>query len=171
MESQNQTKPISTIEQQSADELTKLRQRIAELETLVAERQRTEKTLRKSEKQFRQLAESVQDALWLGTLGTGKDRKILYISPAFEKIFGIESKEIYKSDQAWVEILHEQDRERVLNLLEDFLQNYSGYDVEYRIVHPDGSLRWVWAKGFVIRDEAGEVYRTAGLAQDITKRK
>ena len=45
------------------------------------------------------------------------------------------------------------------------------YDVEYRIIRPDGVIRWIWDRAFPIRDETGQVYRIAGIAEDITERK
>jgi PAS domain S-box-containing protein len=137
----------------------------------VTDRVRVNVALQESERRFRQLAETVQDAFWLGTPGIGKDRQVLYVNPAFEEIFGVGREEIYKSDNAWLEAVYEEDRNRVLGLLEGFLLDQDDYDVEYRIVQPDGSIRWIWARGFDIRSEKGEIYRTAGLAQDITERK
>ncbi len=158
-------------QEQLINDLLALRQRVAELEALEAERQRAEEALRESEERFRQLAENVQDVFWLGTPGTGDQRRVLYASSAFEKIFGVKPEEVYKSDNAWLEVVYEEDRDRVLGSLERFLRDKGDYNVEYRIVRPDGAIRWVWARGFAIRNEKGEIYRTAGLAQDITERK
>jgi len=137
----------------------------------ITERKRAEEALRESEERFRQLSENVPDAFWLGTAGKGDRGGILYVNPAFEEIFGIKTEEIYKSDNAWLEMLHEDDRDRVLVALEEFLQGRGEYDVEYRIVRDQGEVRWIWAKALPIRNEKGEMVRTAGLAQDITDRK
>jgi PAS domain S-box-containing protein len=137
----------------------------------ITERKRAEEALRESEERFRQLAENIQDAFWVGGPGIGDQRQVLYVSPVFEKIFGIKPEEVYKSDRAWLDVVHEEDRDRVLSSLEGWLQDQGDYDVEYRIVRPDGSIRWIKARGFAIRDEEDEIYRAVGVAQDITERK
>jgi len=129
------------------------------------------KNLKESEERFRQLSESVRDAFWLRTAGDGGRGEIIYVNPAFEEIFGLKAEEIYKSDNAWLEILHGDDRVRVLGALEEFVRGRGEYDVEYRIVRDQGAVRWIWAKGFPIRDEKGNIVRTAGIVQDITQRK
>jgi PAS domain S-box-containing protein len=131
----------------------------------------SEEALRESEERFRQLSENVQDAFSLGTPGDGDRGEILYVNPAFEEIFGIKAEEIYETDNPWLEMLHEDDRDRVLASLEEFLKDRGEYDVEYRIVRDQGEVRWIWAKAFPIRNERGEMVRTAGIAQDITHRK
>jgi hypothetical protein len=62
---------------------------------------------------------NVRDALWLGTTGIGDQRRLPYVNPAFETIYGIRADEILRSDQAWLDILHPGDRERTLQALSD----------------------------------------------------
>ena len=131
----------------------------------------SEEALRESEERFRQLSENVRDAFWLGTVGDGDRGEILYVNPSFEAIFGIKAEEIYKSENAWAEMLHEDDRDRVLEAMHEFVQGRGEYDVEYRIVRDQGEVRWIWAKGLPIKNEMGEIFRTAEIAQDITQRK
>ncbi len=136
------------------------------------DRIQAQQALRESEEKFRQLAENVRDAFWLGTTGIGEQRQVLYVNPAFAKVFGITEEEILKSDRAWLDAVDPDDRERTLKALEDFLQGgVEDYDVEYRIARANGETRWIWARGFAIRDDRGRFYRTAGLAQDVTERK
>lgn len=132
---------------------------------------RSEEELRKSEERFRQLAENIDDVFWIGTAGTGDQRQILYVSPQCEKVFGIKEEAVYQSDRHWLDVVHEDDRDRVLASLENFLLDRGEFDVEYRVVRPDGSLRWIWARAFPIRDEKGQMQRTAGIAEDVTERK
>ena len=71
---------------------------------------------------------------------------------------------------SFIEGIHPEDRERVLSDLE--LQKVGKpFDHEYRVIHPDGSTRWIWDRGFPIRDEAGRLTHYVGVAQDITERK
>jgi PAS domain S-box-containing protein len=144
---------------------------IAERLGRITQRIWAEAALRESEERFRQLAENMQDAFWLRTPKTGDQREVLYANPAFEKIFGIPVEAVYESDSAWLEMVYEEDRDRTLTTLEEFLRGRGAYNVEYRIVRPDGAMRWIWARGVPIRDALGEVHRTAGIAQDVTERK
>ncbi len=137
----------------------------------VTERVQARQALEQSEERFRQLAAHVESAFWIGTPGDGERGQVLYVNPAFERIFGISRDEIVRSDRAWLECLHPEDREQTLACLEASLRDGSMYDVEYRIVRADGAVRWIWARGFPVRNEQGEVYRTVGIAQDITERK
>jgi PAS domain S-box-containing protein len=137
----------------------------------VTEQVEVRKALEESEAQFRQFAANVESAMWIGTPADGGRGRVLYMNPAFEHIFGIPAEEIIRSDHAWLDILHQEDRDRTLASLEAFVRDQEDYDVEYRIVRADGALRWIWARGFPIRNEKGEIYRTAGIAQDITERK
>jgi PAS domain S-box-containing protein len=123
--------------------------------------------LRASEQQFRQLAESIREVFWMSD--PAKERMI-YVSPGYEEIWGRSCASLYASARAWVEAIHPEDRERVLQAA--LTQQVSGqYDEEYRIVRPDGSNRWIRDRGFPVRDEAGKVYRIAGIAEDVTERK
>jgi PAS domain S-box-containing protein len=129
----------------------------------------TEEALRESEAKFRQIAENIEEAFWLTV--PGNLEHMAYVSPAFEKLWGSEAATFLDNSAAWSSSIHRDDRERVLHAYRLFLQGLSGYDVEYRIARPDGSLRWIWDRGFPIRNDEGDVYRVAGVAQDITQRK
>jgi len=68
-----------------------------------------------------------------------------------------------------MDAIHPEDRERAIGILEG--QRLRGFEVEYRVVRPDGSVRWVRDRGFPVKDRAGEVYRVAGVTEDITERR
>ena len=125
------------------------------------ERRRTEAALRESEERFRQLADNLDECFWL-SLPTGED---IYVSPAFEKIWG----RAYGDRQAYRDTVHPEDRERVFAALD--LMAHEPYDLEFRVVRPDGSVRWVHDRSFHVLDESGEVDRVAGIAADVTERK
>jgi PAS domain S-box-containing protein len=123
--------------------------------------------MRDSEERFRQLAENIDQVFWMTTVT--KDR-MLYVSPAYEVIWGRPRGELYESALGWVEAIHPDDRERVLRAAME--EQASGtYDHEYRVLRPDGAVRWIRDRAFPIRDARGEIYRIAGLAEDITERK
>lgn len=121
---------------------------------------------RQSEERFRQLAESIQEVFWL----TDPDkREMLYISPSYETVWGRTCESLYNDPQSFLENIHPDDCERVTAALAG--QADGGYDEEYRIMKPDGAVRWIRDRAFPVRDASGTVHRIAGIAQDITDRK
>jgi len=142
-----------------------LRQLNATLEQRVAER--TE-ALRESEERFRQMAENVQEVFWLADADL---RKMLYVSPAFERLWGRSCESLYENPRLWFDAIHPDDRHRVQVAFLHKRTTEAPLEAEYRIVRPDGSLRWVRDLGSLIRDASGKPYRVAGVARDITERK
>lgn len=134
----------------------------------ITEAKRSEQALRESEERFRQMAESIQEVFWLAD---ARSRKVLYLSPAYERAWGRPVASVRgKGIAALLESVHPDDRPRVRHYA-DKLMRGEPYSHEYRILLPDGTERWMWDQGFPIRDQAGEVYRLAGIAQDVTSRK
>ena len=133
----------------------------------ITERKRAEEALRGSEERFRQLAENIAEVFWLSE---PDKNSIIYISPAYEQIWGRSCDSLYASPWSWLEAIHPDDRLRVRTAA---LTKQAGgeYCEEYRIVRPDGSIRWIEDRAFPIRDGKGAVYRIAGIAADITLRK
>lgn len=120
-----------------------------------------------SEEKFRQLAENIQNVFWIYHL---KKNKFLYISPAYEKIWGRTYQPLSCSFQFWLEAIHPNDRNRVQSsFLDNIIQG--NYDEEYRIVRPDGTIRWIRDRGFPVKNDLGKVYRVTGIAEDISDRK
>ncbi|MBD1909838.1 MULTISPECIES: PAS domain S-box protein [unclassified Leptolyngbya] len=132
----------------------------------ITDQKRTEMALRESEARFRLMAETIQDVFWMSDFGVPQ---ILYVSPAYEQIWGRSRTEIYQDYSRWVETLHPDDRERVLAIATTSLHK-DEIESEYRIVRPDGSIRWIRDRGFPVRNEAGEIEKIVGIAQDITDR-
>ncbi|HEV7404634.1 MAG TPA: PAS domain S-box protein [Chthoniobacteraceae bacterium] len=131
------------------------------------ERRESEAALRESEERFRQVAENIQDVFWLTDL---EKQQMVYVSPAYEKIWGRSRGEIYASPQSWLEAIHPEDRARIYQAATT-KQAEGLYDEEYRIIHPDGSLRWIRDRAFPVLDTRGRVSRVAGVARDVTARK
>jgi PAS domain S-box-containing protein len=128
--------------------------------------QRQNIALQESDERFRQLAENIREVFWM--TDTRKD-EIIYVSPGYEEIWGRTCQSLYESARDWMEGIHREDRERVAKALEK--QVLGEYDEVYRIVRQDGSIRWIHDRAFPVRNEAGEVYRLTGIAEDITERK
>ncbi len=133
----------------------------------VTEIDRAEEERRESERRFRQLTENISEVFWM----TSPDKsEMYYVSPAYERIWGRSVRSIHEDPRSWLDAIHPQDRERVFAAAVD-KQGAGTYDEEYRIVRPDGSIRWIRDRAFPVRDPAGSIYRIAGLAQDITEKK
>lgn len=123
--------------------------------------------LRESEERYRQLAENIREVFWMTDLTKGR---LLYISPAYEGVWGRTCASLYASPRDWMEALHPEDRERVRSSVLT-KQACGQYDELYRIVRPDGSIRWIQDRAFPVQDETGTVYRMVGIAEDVTERK
>lgn len=143
-----------------------LNRNAAKRRRLEAIRQRTEADLRESETRFRQITESIDDVFWMTNAQT---QEIIYISPQYEKIWGRPIEHL-KQWSDWIEAIHPDDQLRVQNL---FFPNVlkRQYTGEYRILRPDGSIRWVRDRGYPVQDAAGTVQYISGVAEDITERK
>jgi len=133
----------------------------------ITERKRAERVLQASEERFRQLADNIREVFWMTNPGKNE---VIYISPAYEEIWGRPCESLYASPQNWIESLHPDDCERVLEAA--LTRQITGqYDELYRIIRPDGTIRWIQDRAFPIRDDSGKVYRVVGIAEDVTKRK
>ena len=133
----------------------------------ITERKHAEQALRESEERFRELAENIDEVFWLSDLG---HTAIFYVSPAYEKLWGVSCDSLYASPRSWIEAIHPEDKERVVQILADH-ELQTSPDMVYRIIRPDGSTRWVHARGFPVHDGDGAVVRVAGIAEDITEHK
>jgi diguanylate cyclase (GGDEF)-like protein/PAS domain S-box-containing protein len=144
-----------------------VRRHSAMLEVEADERRAALARLQESEQRFRDLAENIREVFYLVDTTNGA---MLYLSPAFEDVWQQSTAALYENPALWIDSVHQDDRAAVV---ERFQQSRAtgDFDFEYRIVRPDGTLRWIRARGFPIRDRTGTVYRTAGLAEDITENK
>jgi PAS domain S-box-containing protein len=131
----------------------------------VTQRKRDELALQNSEEKFRELAENIREAFWMiNADGTN----ILYISPAYEQIWGRSCDQLYNDPLLWIDTVHPDDRDCArANSLKQ--QAGESVDAEYRILTPNGQQKWIRNRAFPIRDGAGTVIRVAGLSEDITE--
>ncbi len=122
--------------------------------------------LEESEKRFQQLVNNIDECFWLRD-----SEQMLYVSPGFEKIWGLPCQAIYDDPQIFTKYIHPDEKKEVLQILESEAFKQSGsFDFDYRIVREDQQTRWVNAKSFPITDNQGNIIRRAGIAIDITEK-
>lgn len=127
---------------------------------------KTARALYESEQHFRQLTENISEVFWLSD--TEKE-EMIYISPAYEAIWGQTCESLYANPVSFLDAIHPDDRRRVESAVAR--QKDGPYDEKYRIIRPDGAVRWIRDRSFPIQDQSSVVYRVAGIAEDITATK
>ena len=127
----------------------------------------TETSLLESEERFRQMADNIQEIFWMIDADT---RKMLYVNPAYEPITGRSRETQNEKPLSYQEIIHPEDRVQVLLKLDEATRT-GDFDERFRIVLPSGDSRWVWVRGFPVRDGKGRIRRLVGTALDITTQK
>lgn len=137
------------------------------ISTDITARKQAEIALRRGEERFRQIAENIREVFWITDT---RDNKLVYISPAYEEVWGRSCGSLSEMSRTWLDTVHPEDHERLIGATAR-VHGGGDYDLEYRIVRPDGEVRWVRDRAFPIANESGEVYRVAGVVDDVTERK
>jgi two-component system, cell cycle sensor histidine kinase and response regulator CckA len=125
-----------------------------------------EAILRESEERFRQLTENISEVFWMTDPAK---REMLYVSPGYETIWGRTCKSLMERPHSFVDAIYPDDRPRVLASIQ--ANSDIPYELEYRILRPDCSVRWIRDRAFPVRDAAGRVIRIAGVAEDVTEKR
>ncbi len=133
----------------------------------ITEREAAERELRLSEERFCQFAEHTREVFYMCDPDF---RRIIYVSPAYEAVWGRTCASLYLDPQSWMESVHPEDRASVEKALQEVAEGKQK-DLDYRIVRPDGNIRSIWGRAFPMREGEGPVYRVLNLAEDITERK
>jgi PAS domain S-box-containing protein len=110
-----------------------------------------------------QIMQNVQQVVWI--LDTDSDQ-IIYVSPAFETVWGRSSDCLYADSFALIETVHPEDRVKVMSIRLD--EHHRSLNQIYRIVRPDGSVRWIEAHIFLIQERSGKISCQVCVAQDIS---
>lgn len=114
-----------------------------------------------------QLTDNITEVFWLTN---ASKTEVLYISAGYEKVWGRSRESLLRDPNSWLEPVHSEDRARIRERAQS-QQTLGGYDVEYRILKPTGEVVWIHDRAFPVKDAEGQVYRIAGIAEDITERK
>ncbi len=131
-------------------------------------RKQTERALRESNEKFHQLADNIRDVFWIRSPDM---REVHYVSPAFERIWGRSVASLLADPKEWANFILPEDRARVLAAYAALSDTAASLDIEYRIVRPDGEIRWVRVRGSQVRETTTAVVRHIGIVTDITARK
>ena len=135
--------------------------------SMFEDEKRAGKKLRESEERFRQLAENINEVFWLTSPNM---QELLYVSPAYEKIWGWPCADLYAAPRQWLDAIHPDDRGKMTQAAAKITSSGS-YDATYRILRPDNTERWIHDQRFPVRDAAGEIRRIVGIAEDITEKR
>ncbi len=133
----------------------------------IVARKLAEEELRKSEEQFRQLADNIREVFFIYN---AEPPGVVYISPAYEEVWRRTRRSLYERAESWIESVHPDDRETATELFARSLQGIQA-QARYRVVRPDGSIRWIDARSFPVADKHGKFQRVVGIAEDVTLRK
>lgn len=133
----------------------------------ITQQRKAQEALSQSEERLRRIAENVSEVFWMSDPAS---TEIYYVSPAYEKVWGRTCQSLYERPTSFAEAIHPDDAQKAMQEIEKQSTGES-YDHEYRIVRPDGSIRWIWDRSFPVPNENGQIDRIAGVAQDVTERK
>jgi PAS domain S-box-containing protein len=134
----------------------------------ITERKRAEQVLRLNRERYTLAVNAGKVGVWDWDIASGH----IYLDPLLKVLLGFEESEIPNTIEAWASHVHPDDRERVMMAARDHLEGKTPqYEIEYRMLHKQGSLRWFLARGTALRDPDGQPYRLVGTDSDITARK
>ena len=120
-----------------------------------------------SNNMFRQFAENNRGAIILREFISGK---VVYVSPRYSEIWGHSSEYLYQNPEVWIQSIHPEDIDKVLQLYK-LTVNSGFFSEEYRIIRPDGTIRWIWGRCFPLKNASGKIEQMAAIAEDISDRK
>ncbi|WP_246052993.1 hybrid sensor histidine kinase/response regulator [Leptospira semungkisensis] len=131
----------------------------------ISERKRSEKALKESEEKFRQLSETIDEAFWMKDAET---QKLLYVSPAYERIWGRSIDSLFENPDSWLNSVHPDDLHLALQSIPKQKED-GNKNEKFRIRLPDGTERWIRLRTFPVFGSDGRFERILGVARDVTQ--
>lgn len=122
------------------------------------------------ETMFRQLLDDARHGMYIEDIS---NNSMLYVNPACARFFGTDQATMIREPKSWINPIHPDDLHRIIKKTKRVTrdQNWQYIVDEYRLIQPDGSIRWVRDVTVPIRDAGGNLIRSAGIIEDITERK
>jgi len=154
------------LEQRIQERTAQLKQVNQELTYEIQERVALTKLFQASEEKLESILDSLEEVVWSVDIATNN---LLFLNPAAESVYGLSVGDLLTNPDLRLQSIHPQDRDRIQLSLASSL-NHSN-NLEYRIVQPNGEIRWVWERSRLILNNIGEPYRRDGIISDITERK
>ena len=134
----------------------------------VTQTKKAEEALKKNEEKLRLMAETIEDVFWLSTPDV---KEMIYISPSYEKIWGKSCQSLYDNPKSFLDVVHPDDYCSLLDIINKSRISAVQYTCEYRIISPEGKLKWIFERGFPVYDDFGNLRYMTGICTDITSRK
>lgn len=125
------------------------------------------KNLKRREELLRYLLDAVKDVVWAAT---PNGSEYLYINESTAVIYGRPLAEFNENHDLWMAVVHPEDHQRAIESARLIFEN-NQTETEYRIIQPDGQVRWLNDRKYLIRDEDGDCIGIGGIAEDITRRR
>ncbi|MDJ0569613.1 MAG: EAL domain-containing protein [Pleurocapsa sp. MO_192.B19] len=154
------------LEQRIQERTAQLEAANQELKYEIQEREQVSKLLQESEEKLESILNSLEEVVWSADVTTSN---LLFLNPAAQKVYGRSVVEMLNNPDLRLESIHPEDRDRVELSLASSLNHKN--DLEYRIVQPNGEVRWVWERSRLIFNQIGVANRRDGIIYDITERK
>lgn len=163
---EQRTSQLATTNQELQREVAERKQAEQELQREVAERRQAEQLLQESEEKLESILNSLEEVVWSVSAATGE---LLYLNPAAQKVYDRPIWQFFERPNLWLEVVHPEDRATVEKAYQTLLEGQK--HIEYRILRPDGKVRWLSFRTHIISDKKGIAIRIDGVVDDITQRK
>ncbi|PJZ28487.1 hybrid sensor histidine kinase/response regulator [Leptospira kmetyi] len=123
--------------------------------------------LKETLERFKLLAETIDEVFWMKEV---KSNRLIYVSSAYERIWKRSLQSLYENPDSWLEAVHPEDLHLLVNVLDQNRKHHSqDFNERFRIVHSDGSVKWIRIQSFQVFNGEGKLDRIVGVARDVTK--
>jgi diguanylate cyclase (GGDEF)-like protein/PAS domain S-box-containing protein len=155
------------LEQRVQRRTTQLEEVVQKLKGEIVQRKYIQQKLQESEQRLEGILDSLEDVVWSANAQTCE---LFYLNPAAEKVYGRAVSEFFENPNLRLEVVHAEDRSK-LGTFRQMLSKTGSFHLEYRILRPDGELRWLSDRSRLVYDDNGVAIRIDGIIYDITERK